>query len=423
MNPYWRRWGASHDLLRLSRALGVRRVPMTRLGRQAWGKFRFGLPILRAKLTGRPFPFQVQFTLTNRCNLKCQYCYADYPHRPDDDLSTEQVLSIIDALGQAGTRRFNLVGGEPLVRQDIGAIIAHVKGKGYECAMTTNGYYVRKRLAAVRMLDLLCISLDGDRQAHDKCRGSGSFDKAMEAIELAIEHRVPLQAACVLTKYNLRCIEYVLDLAGRYGFTVGFSTLIAATGVAAGDRPHYLPTDEEYREALARLLRYKQQGRPVLFSTKSLAYALHWPLSYGQDKIIGVEPSFDYIRCNAGRYFAIVDANGDLYPCPATVGVLKPLNILRDGLDAALHNVRHHPCRTCHIPCQNDFNLLYSLNPGVILNILRNYRPRSRQTVRPAEAAAPDQRAPGLGRGLPETKVPLSTPPIPTPAEEEPCHV
>lgn len=394
---------------------------LTRFARDALAKFRFGLPVLQAKLTRRPLPFQVQFTLTNRCNLKCEYCYADYPHRPHDDLSTEQILGIIDALGRAGTRRFNLVGGEPLVRRDIDAIIAHVKGRGYECAMTSNGYYVRKKLAAVRMLDLLCVSLDGDREAHDKCRGPGSFDKAMEAIELAVEHRIPLQAACVLTKYNLGCIEYVLELGKRHGFAVGFSTLISATGVAPGDRPHYLPTDDQYREALGRLLRYKEQGYPVLFSTKSLNYALRWPLPYGQDKIIGDEPSFDYIKCNAGRYFAIVDANGDLYPCPATVGVLKPLNILRDGLDAALHNVRHHPCKTCHIPCQNDFNLLYSLNPGVILNILRNYRPRSRQDSRAAKA--PDTRAPDLGRGLPGDKAPPPAPPTPKPAEKEACHV
>lgn len=398
-------------------------APLTRFVRDAWGKLRFGLPILRAKLTGRPFPFQVQFTLTNRCNLRCEYCYADYPHRPPADLSTDQVLSIIDALGRAGTRRFNLVGGEPLVRRDIDAIIAHVKGCGYECAMTSNGYYVRKKLAAVRMLDLLCVSLDGDRKAHEACRGPGSFDKAMEAIELAVEHGMPLQAACVLTKYNLNCIEYVLELGRRLGFAVGFSTLISASGIAEGSRPHYLPTDDEYREALARLLRYKEQGYPVLFSMKSLSYALHWPLGYGQDKIIGAEPPFDYIKCNAGRYFAIVDANGDLYPCPATVGVLKPLNILRDGLDAALHNVRHHPCKTCHIPCQNEFNLLYSLNPGVILNILRNYRPRSRLTARPSEAVALDPRAPDLGRELPENNAPLPNPPIPTASQEEPCHV
>ncbi|HVP12476.1 MAG TPA: radical SAM protein [Phycisphaerae bacterium] len=348
-----------------------------------WSKFRFGWPILRAKITGRPVLFQVQFTLTNHCNLRCAYCYADYPHRPAPDLPTEEIHRIIDDLHSVGTRRVNLVGGEPLVRNDIGEIVDHAKAKGLECAMTTNGYFVARRIETVRKLDLLCVSLDGPPAAHDRCRGEGSHAPAMEAIELAADNGIPLQVACVLTRFNLDCIEYLLDMGKRLGFAVGFSTLITAAGSNGSGRPEYLPTDAEYREALERILGYKAQGYPVLFSRKSLEYALSWKCGYDHDKIMGEEPGFSHIRCNAGRYFAIVDANGDLYPCPAMVDLFKPLNILKDGIARALEHAGRHPCKTCHIPCMNDFNLLYSLDVGVIMNILRTYRCRSPQN-RPA---------------------------------------
>jgi MoaA/NifB/PqqE/SkfB family radical SAM enzyme len=361
---------------------------MTHFVRGAWNRFCFGWPILRAKLTGRPILFQVQFTLTNRCNLRCAYCYADYPHRPAPDLPTEQIMRIIDDLHSVGTRRFNLVGGEPLVRPDIGEIIDHIKGKGLECAMTTNGYFVPKRIEAVKKLDLLCVSMDGDRREHDRCRGEGSHQRAMEAIGLAVENGVPLQVACALTKYNLHSIEYLLEMGKRMGFAVGFSTLISVAGSSEADRPEYLPTDEEYREAIERILRYKRLGYPVLFSRKSLEYALNWKCGYSRDKLMGEEPDFRHIRCNAGKYFAIVDANGDLYPCPAMVDVFKPLNVIRDGVWKALEHASRHPCRTCHIPCMNDFNLLYSLSPSVILNILKTYRPRGSRS-RSAGADAP----------------------------------
>jgi MoaA/NifB/PqqE/SkfB family radical SAM enzyme len=366
--------------------------------RGAWSKFCFGWPILRAKLTGKPILFQVQFTLTNRCNLRCAYCYADYPHRPAPDLPTDQIIRMIDELRSVGTRRFNLVGGEPLIRKDIAKIVGYIKDKGLECAMTTNGYFVPKRLEVVKKLDLLCVSLDGRGEEHDRCRGDGSHARAMEAIQLAVENGVPLQVACVLTTFNLHSIEHLLELGRRLGFAVGFSTLISTAGSDPTDRPAYLPTDEQYREALERILGYKKQGHPVLFSRKSLEYALHWKCGYGHDKIMGREPDFKHIRCNAGRYFAIVDANGDLYPCPAMVDVFKPLNILKDGVVPALEHAGRHPCKTCHIPCMNDFNLLYSLNPGVILNILRTYSGRGSSGRRPtivpegASAAAPAAR-------------------------------
>jgi MoaA/NifB/PqqE/SkfB family radical SAM enzyme len=348
------------------------------LARGSWSKFSFGLPVLRAKITGRPIPFQVQFTLTNRCNLRCSYCYADYPSRSWDDLTTEQVLAVIDAFAGVGTRRFNLVGGEPMIRKDIGRIVDHVKDQGLECAMTTNGYYARKKLDVLEKLDLVCVSLDGRREAHDICRGAGSFDKALDAMRLAVDVGTPLQVACVLTQYNLDSIEYLLELGKEMGFAVGFSTLISEAGAPPNDRPAYLPTDEQYREALRRILDYKKQGYPVLFSRKSLEYALNWKHGYARDKILGRKPDFDTIRCNAGKYFVIIDANGDVYPCPAMVDVIDAKNVFRDGVKKALEHTGRHPCKTCHIPCMNDFNLLYSLSPGVILNILRSYRSRPR---------------------------------------------
>ncbi|MFQ5501541.1 MAG: radical SAM protein [Phycisphaerae bacterium] len=341
-------------------------------------KFSFGLPVLKARLTGRPIPFQVLFTLTNRCNLKCDYCYADYPNRPQQkDLTLDEVLTIIDAFAEAGTRRFNLVGGEPMVRSDIQEIVSHIKDRRLECAMTTNGYYVRKKLDAVRRLDLLCVSLDGDRAAHDALRGEGSHAKAMEAIHLAVENRIPLQVACVLTRHNLNSIGLLLEMGREMGFAVGFSTLISEAGATARKDPPYLPNDEEYRTALRTILDYKKRGYPVLFSKRSLEYALRWPHAFSQDKIIGKTPDFKYIPCNAGRYFVIIDANGDVYPCPATVDVLRPLNALRDGVRKALDKTAGHTCKTCHIPCLNDFNLLYSLDAGVIVNILKRYQPRN----------------------------------------------
>lgn len=365
-----------------------------RIARGTWDKLNFGLPVVLAKARRRYAPFQLTFSLTNRCNLRCAYCYADYPQRPQKDLSLQDVLTIIDGMAKLGTRRVNLVGGEPLIRKDIGDIIAHItENLGLECAMTTNGYFVPRKIEHVRKLHLLCVSLDGRRENHDATRGPGSYDKAMEALRLAIDEGVAVQAACVLNKHNLADIEYLLELGRDMGFAVGFSTLISEANGPCGQTPDYQPTDDEYRVAIQRLIELKQQGYPVLFSIPSLEYALHWPHSYAKDKIIGQTPDFPYIRCNAGRYFCLVDVNGDVYPCPAVVDVLPAKNALKDGVKAAFEHAGQHPCKTCHIPCVNDFNLLYSLDPRVILNIWKTYQPRSKKRIpasRPRTALAFD---------------------------------
>jgi MoaA/NifB/PqqE/SkfB family radical SAM enzyme len=359
----------------------MKTADVKRAARGVWDKLNFGLPVIASRITRRVVPFQVQMSLTNRCNLKCSYCYADYPHRAPADLTTEQVFRLIDELVELGTRRFNLVGGEPTLRHDFDRIVDRIKGHGLECAVTTNGYYARRKLESLRRLDLACISLDGDREGHDATRGAGSWAVAFDALHLLRKNGVPLQIACVLNRHNLGCIGWLLELGRELGIAVGFTTLIAEAGPTAGRQSAYAAGDDDYRRALRTILDYKARGYPVLFSRKSLEYALNWKLPYATDKIIGREPDFAYIPCNAGRNFVIVDANGDVYPCPAMVDVLPPLNALEVGMKRALEHAAAHPCKTCHIPCLNDFNLLYSLDPSVILNILRTYRPRSQKRM------------------------------------------
>ncbi len=338
------------------------------------GKISFAFDILKARLTKQYKPFQVQFSVTNNCNLRCTYCYAGYPQRKHKELDLKQVLQIIDELKSLKTRRINLVGGEPLLRKDIGKIIDYIKKNGIECAMTTNGYLVPDKLNDVRKLDLLCISLDGDKEANDANRGNGSYDKAMAAIKAAAENSIPLQVATVLTKHSLNSIEHVLEMGKKYGFTVGFSTLINQTVDGRKDVPSDIPSDDEYRKTIKNIIILKGKGYPVLFSNRSLEYALDWKYGYGKDKIMGLKPDFRHIECNAGRFFCIIDVNGDVYPCPSLVDVIKPLNCFEHGVRAAFRHLNNHTCRTCHIPCQNEFNLMYSFDMKVIMNILKNYR-------------------------------------------------
>lgn len=338
-----------------------------------WG-VNFAAKLLMAKTFNKFVPFQVQFSVTDRCNLRCSYCYANYPARGYKDLSSKNIFKIIDELAHLGTLRINLVGGEPLVRDDVGEIIRYIKRKKIECAMTTNGYFVPRQLTEVKELDLLCVSLDGNQEANDINRGKGSYEKAMNAIKTAKEHKIPLQVATVITRNNLHSIDYILNEGENYGFTVGFTTLINQSSGNNKVPFQNTPSDNEYKEVLGYIISLKKKGYPALFSIKSLEYAKDWPFSYKEDKIMGKELDFRHIRCNAGRYFAIIDTNGDIYPCPSLVGVIKPLNCLDVGVERAFAHLNNHNCKTCHIPCQNEFNLMYSFNLPVLLNILKNYR-------------------------------------------------
>ena len=81
--------------------------------------FRYWLyffAIVRARMSRRRTPLFVTLCVTNRCNLRCIYCYEEYYDRNHREMSTAEILSLIDQLAAMGTRYISINGGEALLR-------------------------------------------------------------------------------------------------------------------------------------------------------------------------------------------------------------------------------------------------------------------------------------------------------------------
>lgn len=333
----------------------------------------FFLNLLKARLNHKFIPLVMQFNVTNNCNSRCSYCYAKYYERSHKDLDAKSIFYITDELAKAGTKRLSLVGGEPLLRKDIGQIIDYVKSKRMECAMTTNGYLLPQKLEDCKKLDLVCISLDGNEKSHDANRGRGSFARAMEAVRIAHDNRIPLQTSAVLTKKNLLDLPFLIETAKKYDFYLTFTPMV--TQVCEGGKKaidELLLSVEEHRWILRQIIKEKKKGAPILFAAKVYEHSSNWR-NFSKDKIMGEEPDFKYIKCNAGKYCAIIDANGDLYPCPQLVDVIKVKNIFEVGFKEAWEYINDHDCKACFSPCSNNLNLLFSLDPAVIYDLVKCY--------------------------------------------------
>src|SRR5699024_4248469 len=92
----------------------------------------------------------LRVSLTDRCNLRCQYCMPKdgikdkVEHK--DTLYLEEIYYVIEELAQLGIGKVRFTGGEPLVRKGIVDLISKVnKIPGIEeIAMTTNGILLKK---------------------------------------------------------------------------------------------------------------------------------------------------------------------------------------------------------------------------------------------------------------------------------------
>jgi len=80
--------------------------------------------------------------VTNRCNLKCFYCYYDNQETkgPFADIYLDQVDTIARVASGLSLSHIHLTGGEPTLRHDLDHVIRKLKLRGVkDVALTTNG--------------------------------------------------------------------------------------------------------------------------------------------------------------------------------------------------------------------------------------------------------------------------------------------
>jgi MoaA/NifB/PqqE/SkfB family radical SAM enzyme len=334
--------------------------------------------LLTAKLMKRRFPLIVSLTVTNRCNLRCIYCYGSYYARDIKDFSKAVWFQLIDELSRLGTELVHLEGGEPLLRDDIGAIIERVKKNGMVCRMNSNGLLVPKKINEIKGVDSLCISLDGDQESNDKNRGIGTYAKIIEGIICAKNNGLSVLTSTVLTRNNIDtgAIENVLELSKKIGFGAQFSFLYEQTATRLSNAAFYVE-EPSIKKTIRKLIDYKRKGYPIFYSFPTYYNALRWPASYEQKRFTTATPppkGFKYIPCCMGRLMCFVDGDGMVYPCGEHIGTFPAKNFREVGFKQAWEHLSNFKeCITCYNTCFNEYNQVLSCRPACLWNNFINY--------------------------------------------------
>ncbi len=333
-----------------------------------------GVSVAKAHAMGARIPLNVMLGVTNRCLSHCAYCQI--PTRSHHEMTTDQIKDLLQQMAAAGTVRVGLWGGEPLIRSDIGEIVTYARSLGMYTTMDSNGYLVPRKLDALRDLDHLVLAFDGPEEAHDANREPGSHAKVMTAME-AVRGRVPFWTLTVMTRNNLQHLEHILEVVHGYRSMAGFQVL-HHNPFMGGDTSRMLPTDDEYRTAIAWLLEQKRRGAPIACSRRYLEYLLAWP-SYRVPKTD--EPCG--LRCWAGRLFCNVDVDGSVYPCSLLIDEMPALNALEVGFKRAFDATKNYDCRACDAACYTEYNYLYSLDVSTIFDWISAMRNVGREASVP----------------------------------------
>jgi len=138
----------------------------------------------------RAGPFMVQLNPTNRCNLKCKFCWLrdfDKGGLNLEEISTRRYKKLIKEAKQMKVRVIEITGGgEPLMRKDLLNLMKSIKKLNIFGRLITNGtLFTEKMIKELIKIgwDEIVFSLDApDRNINNFLRGGG-FDQVVKAIK------------------------------------------------------------------------------------------------------------------------------------------------------------------------------------------------------------------------------------------------
>jgi MoaA/NifB/PqqE/SkfB family radical SAM enzyme len=162
------------------------------------------------------------YFVTLRCNDACEYCsiwsneeYQKLEEKPCD----------LSPLKKAGIKHLNIMGGEPLLREELPEILKKAKALGLETSLTTNGIiYKEKARALAGLVDRLFFSLDyPTAEEHDRSRGVECFTEVISGLKLAKELKEQPIIFFTITRDSVRYLPEMVELAEKLGVRISLS--------------------------------------------------------------------------------------------------------------------------------------------------------------------------------------------------------
>ena len=289
--------------------------------------------------------------LTYRCPLHCVFCYNPLDYTAQGrELSTSEWLRVLREGRALGAVQLGLSGGEPLLREDLEALIDEARALGYYSNLITSGVgLTEQRIGAFKEAGLDHIQLsfqDSTRELNDFLSSTRTFELKSKVAKLIKSHDYPMVLNVVIHRLNIDHVGQILEMAEALGAEYVELANTQYYGWAHLNRDRLLPTREQVVRAEETTNRFREKvGRKM--------------------RIFFVVPDYFEVRPKAcmngwGSVFLTVTPDGTALPCHAArmlPGLAFP-NVREASLEAIWYDSEgfnryrgdawmREPCRSC----------------------------------------------------------------------------
>lgn len=240
----------------------------------------------------------LQFQYDYSCNFRCQHCCITRLQSNSSGrfFTIDDVKELSRQADEMGLAHLVITGGEPLLFPDFDELVAAIDPQKFYITSDTNGWYLdaqrAKHLKQIGV-DKIQLSLDSLSAAdHNEFRRkNGSHERAVRALDAALNAGLNIIIATVVTKQRIRSDEFIEFLEFAKGKDVGvFVTYAKPVGAWEGNYDVLITKDDmDYLRGLE----------------KEYNVFTHLTPSYGLD-----------LGCIAVKRMVSITKYGDIMPCP-----------------------------------------------------------------------------------------------------------
>lgn len=272
----------------------------------------------------------LRISLTDRCNLRCFYCFPVKNFRfkkREEILTNEEILRLIKIVIDLGIEKVRLTGGEPLLRKGIINLIENISEikEIKDFSLTTNGIFLKKfakqlKDAGSKRINISLDSLIAEK--YYKITGCGNLEDTIYGIETAKEVGFsPIKINVVVLKgINDNELTSFIDFAKKNSLIIRFIEFMPVGNYKIWNK--FFISEKEILKILGDKI-----NKNSLVRKGEVAKYYSLKEDGGEIGIISSVSNRFCSRCNKFR----ITADGFIKPCLLNNSEIEIKKFLRDG--------------------------------------------------------------------------------------------
>lgn len=269
-------------------------------------------------------PENVDFLITNKCNLTCPHCYRNSTAKDSiDTINLKRLFEIFDEMEEMRVRSLKITGGEPFLVSNLYDIVKYASNKRFHIGILTNGTITMndRWLQLLKKKNIsLGISLDGaSAKTHDIIRGKGSFKKTIGNLKKFSENNIQFSLTFSVNIHNFKEIEEILLLAIELNaFKLSYN-FIEESGRAIKNKKIYSTNILDINAIKDQIQNIEQ----TYCNQIKIVIADNHGLVSDEKDVKTIKEKKDLIICRAGFFGLAIDSSLNAYPCIYAIGGKK----------------------------------------------------------------------------------------------------